>query len=370
MPTSSSTTHGVGRRPQIAVDDPWQAIERLYEMGLTDGLPVVPPTDELVSAMLAGGSWAEDDVLLYEPSREISVTAHLAAVNAVMAGARPEYFPVIGATLQAMSDPRFRLHLPTTSTGGAAVLIAVNGPIRDQIGVHYRENLFGPGFRANATIGRTTRLVLRNCLSAIPGVLDKSTQGHPGKFALCFGEDETASPWEPFHVARGFDESTSTVTVFPCESGHNVVNHGAADPETLLRCFSDTMAAGGSFSNGYSIIVFAPEHANKIGAAGWSRTRVQEFLYENASRSVADLKRMGKIESAVVDTDWSDPNWRPSGHQTVAEGDDERMVHRGWGPDDISIFVGGGSAGGHSAFFPSWSRARIVAPITKEIVLP
>lgn len=358
------------RRPLIEVDDPWQAIERLYELGLTDGLPVVPPTDELVRSMLAGGVWAAEEILLHESSRNISVSAHLAAVNAVMAGATPDYFPVIGAVLQAMSEPRFRLHLPTTSTGGAAMLIAVNGPIRDQIGVHYRENLFGPGFRANATIGRTVRLVLRNCLSAIPGVLDKSTQGNPGKYSLCFGEDEAASPWEPFHTTRGFDPSTSTVTVFPAEAGHNIVNHGAADPEVLLRCFADTMAAGGSFSPGYSIIVFAPEHAHKIGAAGWDRTRVQEFLYEHACRSLADLKAMGKIEAAGSDPDWNSPNWRPSGNQTIGPGDDQRMIHRGWGPDDISLFVGGGSAGGHSAFFPSWSRARIVAPVTKEIVLP
>lgn len=367
MPAGSTIP---ARRPAIEVDDPWQAVEVLHELGLSDGLPVVPPTEQLVRAMLAGGVWDEDEVLLYEPSRDISVTAHLAAVNAVMAGARPEYFPVIGAVLQAMSDPKFRLHLPTTSTGGAAVLIAVNGPIRDEIGVHYQENLFGPGFRANATIGRTTRLVQRNCLSALPGVLDKSTQGHPGKYSLCFGEHEAASPWEPFHVSRGFDHSTSTVTILAAESGHNIVNHGARDPETLLRCFADTMAAGGSFSNGFSVVVLAPEHATKIGDAGWSRRQVQEFLYEHAGRPLADLKHMGKIESAARDQDWGSPEWQPKGDTAIQEADETTIVRRGWRPDDIAVFVGGGSAGGHSAFFPSWSRGRISPIITKEIRQP
>ncbi|MYB04054.1 MAG: thioredoxin, partial [Acidimicrobiaceae bacterium] len=171
------------------VDDPWEAIEACYDAGWTDGLPVVPPTEPLVDAMLAGGVWSAGDVLLQDPWRDLAVTARKAAVNAVMAGCLPEYFPVVGAALQAMSEPAFGLHAVAASTGGAAVLVAVNGPVRDEIGIHCKENLFGPGFRANATIGRTVRLVLRNCLMAIPGTLDKSTQGWAGKYAMCFGED-------------------------------------------------------------------------------------------------------------------------------------------------------------------------------------
>lgn len=360
-----------GTRAGFVVDDPWTAIELCYEQGLTDGLPVVPPTERLVDEMLAGGVWTADEVLLHEPARDIAVTAELAAINAVMAGALPEYFPVIGAALQAMGDPRFFLHGPATSTGGAAIMVLVNGPIRDDIGIHYRENLFGPGFRANATIGRTTRLILRNCLAAIPGTLDKSTQGHPGKYSLCFAEDEASSPWRPFHTTRLLDEEQSAVTVFAVESGHNIVNHAASDPETLLRCFADTMAAGGSFSNGISVVVVAPEHAAKIGAAGWTRERVQQFLYDEARRSLADLKAMGKIEhDPNNEGDWTTRFWRPSGSQEIRPGDDQRFIHRGCGPDDISLVVGGGQAGGHSAFFPSWSRGRSVPPITKEIVRP
>src|SRR5258706_3805796 len=205
----------------IDLDDLWQAIEVCYEKNWTDGLPVVPSTSRLVARMLAAGPWAEDEVLLFEPARNISVTAHKAAVNAVMAGCRPEYFPVVGAALRALGDPTFELHGPATSTGGAALMVIVNGPVRERLGIHSGANLLGPGFRANATIGRALRLVLLNCLGCQPGVLDKSTQGWPGKYSLCFAEDEESSPWEPLSVARGFKPGRTSVTVFAAESAHN-----------------------------------------------------------------------------------------------------------------------------------------------------
>jgi len=346
-------------------DDVGAAIEAMYDRGLTDGLPVVPPTPTRVAAMLAGGPWAADDVLLVEQTRELVVTAYQAAVCAVMAGARPQYFPVVGAALDAMSDPSFFLHGPTTSTGGATVMVVVSGPVAAQIGLHGRENLFGPGFRANATIGRTIRLVQLHCLVALPGQLDKSTQGWPGKFSLCFTENTEASPWEPVHVALGFDQGASTVTIFAAESGHNVVNHGAGDAEPLLATFADAMAALGSFSPGRSVVVFAPEHAAKL--SGWSRRAVQEYLYEHAVRDLATLKRTGKIEDdPSAEVDWHG-RWRAAGSQEIAPGDDRILVHRGWSPDDILVLVGGGTAGGHSSFFPSWSRGRSVALVTREV---
>ncbi len=357
----------VGRA--LEVEDPWEAIEACYERGWSDGLPVIPPTEALVDAMIAAGSWDADEVLLFEPSRLVSVTVHKAAVNAVMAGCRPEYFPVVGAAIQAMGDPNFGLHAVAASTGGSAILIAVNGPIRDQLGIHYRENLFGPGFRANATIGRTTRLVLRNCLAAIPGVLDKSTQGWAGKYSMCFGEHEDECPWEPFHVSRGYDAAQSTVTVMAAESGHNVLNHASSGPEGLLLTFADTMAALGSFSSGRSLVVFAPEHARKIAAAGWSRPQVQEFLYDHAVRTLADIKRGGKVEPSRH-ADPSDPTHWFASSPEIQPGDDLVEIQRGISPDDIALMVGGGDAGGHSAFFPTWSRTRSVPLITQEVICP
>lgn len=344
--------------------------EQLYELGLTDGLPVVAPTPDLVAAMLNAGPWAPDEVLIDERTREIQVTAHLAAVNAVLAGARPEYFPVIGAALIAAGETTFRLHMPTASTGGATIMAIVTGPVASRIGMNGSENLFGPGFRANATIGRAIRLVQMNVLAAIPGELDQSTQGWPGKFSLCFTENTDASPWEPLNDRLGF-AGRSAVTVFASESGHNVCSHGTSDPESLLLTFADTMGALGSFSNGRSVVVFAPEHAQKIGDAGWSIEQVQTFLYEHATQDLATLKRVGKIEhEPTFVNDWASGRWQPKTDQTIGPGDSDIVVHRGYRPEDILVMVGGGSAGGHSAFFPSWSRARSTPFITEEVPDP
>ncbi len=368
MDESELVARHPGARPGFELKIDATPTEALYELGLTDGLPVVAPTPDLVAAMLNAGQWTPDHVLIEVPTRDMQVTAYQAAVNAVMAGALPEYFPVIGAALEAIGEPGFKLHLPTASTGGATIMVIVTGGIADRIGIHSRENLFGPGFRANATIGRTIRLVQMNSLAAIPGQLDKSTQGWPGKFSLCFGENVEHSPWPSLHERLG-GEAESAVTVFASESGHNVVNHGTAGPAALLDTFADSMAALGSFSNGRSVVVFAPEHAHKLGDAGWSVERVSQYLYDHACRDLATLKRSGKIEDdAAREPDWHDPRWYPSGDQKIQPGDEQILVHRGHSPDDILVMVGGGTAGGHSAFFPSWSRGRGCPIITRAIM--
>src|SRR5499427_8612179 len=375
-----SNPHSQTTREGVDVADPWAAIEACYARGWTDGLPVVPPTEALVDAMVAAGSWPPDHVLLHEPVRDRVVTAEKAAINSVMAGCRPEYFPVVGAALQAIGDPSFMLHGPATSTGGSALMVIVNGPIADRLGFNSKANLFGPGTRANATIGRVLRLVLLNCLDCRPGVLDKSTQGWAGKYSLCFAEDETASPWEPLHVSRGLPAGSSAVTVYAAESGHNVLSHGTSDPERLLTGFADVISSLGSLSPGRSVIVFAPEHAAHLKRAGWARPRTAEWLYTHGWRSLADLKRGGKVEAAFYDNpslvDWLYRD-RPPGTsipptgavhaERVEPADESLRVHRGLGPDDILLTVGGGEAGGHSAFFPSWSRGRSVPFVTKEV---
>jgi hypothetical protein len=370
----------VAPRAGIEVSDGWEAIEACYARGWTDGLPVVPPTEALVDRMLAGGPWSPGEVLLHEPVRDRAVTAEKAAINAVMAGCRPEYFPVVGTALQAIGDPAFMLHGPATSTGGAALMVIVNGPVVERVGLNAGANLFGPGARANATIGRTLRLVLLNCLDCRPGVLDKSTQGWPGKYSLCFAEDEAASPWEPLSVSRGVAAGRSAVTVYAAESGHNVLSHGTGDPERLLTGFADALAGLGSLSPGRSVIVFAPEHAQHLRRAGWTRAQVQAWLYAHAWRSLGDLERAGKVEPAFYTNPelvaWiyrdapggrPEPPPGPAGAERLTPADERVRVHRGLGPDDIVLAVGGGAAGGHSAFFPSWSRGRSVPLVTKEV---
>jgi hypothetical protein len=179
-------------------------------------------------------------------------------------------------------------------------------------------------------------------------------------------------------VARGFKPGQSTVTVFAAESGHNVLAHGTASPERLLALFADAMAGLGSLSPGRSVVLLAPEHADHLKRAGWSRARTQAWLYEHAWRSLADLKRTGKIEPAFFTNprllewlyryaDGGVPRLPPEALERVVAQDEVVRVHRGLGPDDILLCVGGGQAGGHSAFFPSWSRGRSVPFVTKEI---
>ncbi|MBN9747870.1 hypothetical protein DMP23_43455 [Amycolatopsis sp. A1MSW2902] len=332
----------------VTHDDLWELVEECHRRGWTDGLPVVPPTRGLVDRFLAAGGWDPAEPIAVEPVRGRTITAGKLAANAVLAGCLPEHVPVVAAALRGMSAPEFTWHGTVTSTGGAAPLIIVNGPARDRLGMNYGTNLFGPGCRANSAIGRAVRLVLRNCLDAHPGILDRSTQGNFGKYSGCFAEHEAASPWEPFHASRGFRPEESTVTVFAAESAHNILCHGTSEPERILTLVADTMAALGSFSAGESLLVLGPEHAHYLGVAGWSRRDVQEFVFARAARTVADLKRAGKIED--------DHEIRP--------GDEDTVRHRGESPADILVLVGGGEAGGHSAFFPSWSRLRSSLAVT------
>jgi hypothetical protein len=326
-----------------------QAIETCFERGWTDGLPVVPATEDAVLRFLDAARLAPDDVVLAEPVRRRVITGEKLAINAVMAGCRPEYMPVLVAALAAMAAPEFTLHGAITSTGGSATLLVVNGPIRRALDLNAGSNVFGPGRRANATIGRAIRLVTLNCLGALPGVLDRSTQGHPGKYTFCIAENEEESPWEPLHVERGFARKASTVTVFAAEGPHNALTHYGLTADAIVLTLADTMAALGSFSPGQSFVVLAPEHVAILARDGWTKPRIKDALYAQARRTRADLKRGGKLPGAIE------------------PGDETAWVHRGTGPEDIHIVVAGGGPGGHSAFIPSWSRARSSLLVTREI---
>jgi hypothetical protein len=337
------------RAAELVVDGWAEAVEAYFERGWTDGLPVVPATQEAVRPFLDAVGRGPDDVVLTETTRRRTITAEKVAINAVLAGCRPEYMPVLLAALEAMADPVFTLHGAITSTGGSATLLVVNGPIRERLGLNAGGNVFGPGWRANATIGRAIRLITLNCLGAQPGVLDRSTQGHPGKYSYCIAELEEENPWEPLHVTRGLRPGSSAVTVFAAESPHNVLSHYGETAEAVVVAIADAMAGLGSFSPGESFIVLAPEHVRILVRDGWTKPGIREALYARARRSVVDLKRGGKLPGAVE------------------PGDETRWEHRGRGPQDIHVVVAGGGAGGHSAFIPSWSRDRNSLAVTKEI---
>jgi len=329
--------------------DAADAIEYCYEQGWSDGLPVVPPVERRVAEMVAGDPRPPDTVVCEHPATARACTLLSAAANAVMAGCRPEYFPVVVAALEAANEPAFSFHASTASTGGSAPLVVVSGPIVEEIGMNAGAGVFGSGNRANSTIGRALRLVIMNVFRMIPGISDQSTQGQPGKYSFCVAERADRNPWEPLSVDRGFGAGDSTVTVYAGAGFNNVENHGGGAPEQILECMADAMANLGSITTGQSVVVFSPEHARVLGNAGWGRQQVKSYLYEHATRPVAALRRVDKYRE----------------HEHARYG--EQAVHRGYGPEDILVFVAGGDAGGHSAFVPAWSRGRSSIMQTRKI---
>ena len=221
-----------------------EAVEKCYQLGWTDGLPVVPPTSERVEEFLAFVERPPDEVLGYLPERRREVTVAKVTANAVMAGCLPEYLPVVLAATEAMLDPLFNLIGPSSSLGGAGILVIVNGPVVRDLDINCHNNLFGPGNRANSTIGRAIRLVLMNTCASIPGLFDRSILGHPGKFSFCIAENEAETHWNPLHVERGFARQESAVTVFACD-GPRQVRMGAR-PETILNGVADVASTLGS----------------------------------------------------------------------------------------------------------------------------
>jgi hypothetical protein len=334
---------------RFEVSDAVEAIEMFYERGWTDGLPVVPPTEERVREFLAESGRQPEEVVGAIPQRNRVMTAEKIAINAVMAGCLPSYAPVVMAAVEATTSDRFNPHASTASTGGAAPLIIVSGPIVRELEINSGANLFGPGRRANATIGRALRLVLMNLGGAVPGVLDRATLGHPGKFSYCIGENEEASPWEPLRVDLGFGPEASTVTVVASESPHQVGNNSSYEPRSLLDGFVDTMIPVGSFTTSDWVVVVCPEHAAVIGRHGWSREDVKSYLFERCRRSLAALKRTGRRTGEV------------------APGDEEQMVPMLGGPEEILLMVAGGGAGGFSAVIPPWTGGYASRAETKEV---
>ena len=345
MPAAATTSPRIHEVP----DDLLAAIDFCYEQGWTDGLPVIPPVVDRVKAMLAADARPAEAVIAHHPATGLDLSLHAAAVNAVMAGCLPEYFPVLVAAFEAMDRPEFNFHGSTASTGGSAPMLVVSGPYADEIGMNADVNLFGPGNRANGTIGRAVRLILRNVFQMLPGISDKSTQGNPGKYSFCIAERSRGNPWPLLCETQGYPKGTSSVTVFAGGGFCNVENHGGNTPEQVLGSVADAMANYGCITLGQSVVILAPEHMQIITDAGWTREQAQDFLFAHARRSVDGMKGVGKYRDREYDTQHGD------GAHALAEAG---FVHRGLRPDDILITLGGGDAGGHSCFIPSWSRGR------------
>ena len=332
------------------------------ERGWSDGLPVIPPTEELVAATLAYTDRDRLDVVGVLPPRQAPATVEAIAVNAVMAGCEPRVFPVVLAAIEALVDPAHNVTGLNATTHPVAEFILVNGPIARELGVHSGSGCFGPAFRANLTIGRALRLVLLNLGGARPGEGDRATQGSPAKLAFCAAEDEERSPWSPFQTTRGFDATTSTVTVFGAEGPHNIRDGDSNDALGLLQTIAGSMSQAGSnnlLHRGEPLLALAPEHAATIAADGWDRAQVQQYLFEHARFPAHRLSPELRRAIAVRDI--------PEGAEGPEQIEDfapDALLPIADGPQSIHIFVAGG-AGKHSSWMPSWGRTTLA--VTRAI---
>ena len=318
-----------------------EQIEFYYSKGWTDGLPVVPATRRLVDEALDAAGLAPQDVVAHMPSRKVAMTAEKVAANAVMAGCKPEYMPVIVAAVKALAAPEFVLHHVASGLSGATIMIVVNGPIAKRLGINATNNVFGPGVRANATIGRALRLILLNCLMYTPGVSDRAVMGTPGKYTCCIAENEEDHPWAPLHLERGFTPEQSTVTLIAASSMLQVWNYG--NHEHLLRSIGDALSFLGSLAildQSPGTVILGGEHANVLRSSGWSKKRIREFVVAHTARSVADLKRAGRIDGIV------------------APGDESTMHYAMDEPEELILLCAGSPSGALSMVLPGFSMEK------------
>lgn len=269
-------------------------LESCFEKGWTDGLPVVPPTRQKVERFLAHAGLQPHDVLGMVPTREVTVYAEGVAANAVMAGCRVEYFPVVVAACRAILAEKANLHSTTATLAGAAHYVIVNGPIRRQIEVACGLGCFGPGFRANATIGRALRLMVRNICRGVPGLMDRATFSWPFRYSFCFGENEEESPWVPLHVERGFSPEQSTVTVgslwryFLTSDHFSNQDLAVANPAAVLDCIAASTGRipGDAFmgDNNSIVYVVGMEHMRVFAEAGYTKQMMREYLFQKVGR--------------------------------------------------------------------------------------
>ncbi len=331
------------------------AVEVFFERGWTDGLAIVPPTVELVEQMINGSRRDPQEEIGEIPPAQGIATIEKLAVNSVMAGCRPEYFPVILAAVEAMLEPEHNLNGVQTTTHSCVPLAIVNGPTTTELGLNSRDGVFGNGFRANGTIGRAIRLILWNLGGNVPGEVDKSTQAHPGKWTFCIAENEEDSPWEPFHAEHGFESGKNAVTMFSCEAPHSVLCYGTA--KQMLGSLTSSLAVLGSNNvqaMGETLVVLNPWQASQFHKEGWSKPEIRVYLWEHARARLGDVRKVDAL--GIADQFW--PSW-------VEKDNDDYMVPITERPRNIHIIVAGGKTY-FAAVCPGWGGLGGFA-VTREI---
>ena len=343
------------RRHVIPAD--FAAAQRaLEERGWTDGLPVVPPTEALVEAMLAATPLARHETLgVMEPVKG-TVTVEKVAANAVMAGCEPAYFPVVLAAVKAVLQPQFHVGSTACTTGGAAPVVMVSGPLAGKLGINSGTACFGGNVKANATIGRALRLAMRNLGGAKPDGMEKSTLAWPGKISMCFAEAEARSPWTPMREDFGIPRERTGVAVLAAR-GIYPMTEGVQETGTgVLETIAAAMRAMGApiyYQMGVPVVLcLSPEHANEIAKAGFSKDAVRNYLFEHCRLPVRALKGRGYYA----------PGCWPAG---IDADDPDALVPMVSAPKHFWIIVAGGD-GRHSAWMPAWTVCEGAAEAVEE----
>ncbi|HSQ04258.1 MAG TPA: hypothetical protein VLN59_09500 [Burkholderiales bacterium] len=312
---------------QVEAESPAELLTRsyeyAYEQGWTDGLPIIPATPESVQRFVAGSGRAADELIGLLPPRKGRATVEAIAVNAIMAGCRAEYMPVVIAALEGMTDPAYPLELMQVTTNPMTPFLLVNGPVRKKLEINYGAGCLGPGWRANATIGRTIRLIMNNIGGALPGVYSKVSFGSPLRYSYLCGENEEENPWAPFHVDRGFKREDSTVTVFKASNFCNISGGEGVGPEEILRQIATNMPPMYGGGDGVLLLV-GVNHAQSLHEAGLTKGDIQKRIWELARVPASHFaKSFASTERAA------------------GRGDDE-TVWRARSPDEVYIAVAGG----------------------------
>ena len=330
-------------------------VEWYFEQGWTDGLPVVAPTEDRVVRMLDGTTRSPDDMVALMPPSLVECTVEKVAVNAVMAGCRPEYLPVVLAALEAVCTDEFNMHGVLATTMGVGPVLVVNGPIAQRIGMNSGINVLGQGNRANLTIGRAVQLAVRNVGGGQPGGIDRATHGSPAKLSFCFAEDEVGSPWTTLAEDRGFDRSTDVVTAFCGEAPRILVDQQSRSADSLLRSLASGLLSAVSPRTVLGMdgmLVLSPEHMARFRDAGWDRSRFMDQLGTYLMVESNDiLIGAGGIEEGLPES---------MGGLTLPK----------FRPDGLLVVHAGGPAGLFSAIVGGWLNGPMGSnPTSREITL-
>jgi hypothetical protein len=339
------------RRIEIASQD--DEFEFMFDQGFSDGLPLVPPSPERVIRMLGGTQRDPQEVVAVMPPNMGEATVEKIAINAVMAGCKPEYLPVILTAVEAVCTDEFNIHGVMATTMGASPVVVINGPIRHRLGMNMKLGALGQGSRANATIGRALRLAVRNIGGAKPGGTERSTLGNPGKFTMCFAEWEERNPWTPLHVERGFDASDSVVTLFSMTSGPTLmVDQDSRSAAQLAGSFGLCLESAFHPKAHYAtdaLVVICPEHVDTLVRDGYSKQDIRQRIQEVTARPIRDL----------VADEVSGVGFKPARAATMSEDDLNKPLPKFRRAEDIHITVAGSEAGKFSGAFHGWATGEI-----------